>query len=534
MTKRFNDAAARPTTTNAPWWIWRGVQTRLIKWTHLILGGRKYTVELDPETETGFHSPDRKLISVNPEMFNKEKPETQLRCTQGLLFHEVGHARFTGCWPEQKDDILCNLVNILEDERMERCMSILFPGGTPALRLLGQLCYHQTKIDRADSDPRTAAITAALAWRWAHRFSTEKDMFAKMKMTAATQASWAKIKDLVEQSWQAPDTQTVIEIAVEILRILGLPKNSPELPESLKKLFGKDIPLERGRGASAAEATPTSIAEDSPGLDSLPEEEIDHRSGFGKSVTKPVSYIDLENKAKPIAQQIIDILKEVQPFIKTLADANSGRFKFRLEQRDYTRPFARRILPNRQPRSLALYVLVDWSSSMDYSAGDVRLALMALNLACAAVHIPHEITFFGADRDAAPVDQIEIIKRFDEHGDWPKALLAGYSPSAGNEFLFRGLDKAMDELERRPERDRVILIIHDGQPVWRGPEGSDWDLSLQRLAAAERLGLKPIGIYMGTSDSDAERIAKLFKNLVTTDSKHLAEKLGHMLVSLGG
>ena len=105
----------KKTTLTAPWWIWRSVQQRLIKWTLLLLGGRKYTVDLTTRIDTGAHYPDLHKIEVNPEMFPKQPPDVQFRCTQGLLFHEVGHARFTGAWPEQKDNILRDLVNSLEN-----------------------------------------------------------------------------------------------------------------------------------------------------------------------------------------------------------------------------------------------------------------------------------------------------------------------------------------------------------------------------------------------------------------------------------
>ena len=39
-------------TLTAPWWIWRSVQTRLIKWTLLLLSGRKYVVELTTKIDT--------------------------------------------------------------------------------------------------------------------------------------------------------------------------------------------------------------------------------------------------------------------------------------------------------------------------------------------------------------------------------------------------------------------------------------------------------------------------------------------------
>ena len=66
------------------------MQKRLIKWTLLLLGGRKYAVELTTRIETGAHYPDLKRIEVNPEMFKRESIDVQFRATQGLLFHEVG------------------------------------------------------------------------------------------------------------------------------------------------------------------------------------------------------------------------------------------------------------------------------------------------------------------------------------------------------------------------------------------------------------------------------------------------------------
>ena len=79
-------------TSDRPWWIWRSVQTRLIKWTLLLLNGRKYVVELTTKIDTGAHYPELKRIEVNPEMFPRESVDVQFRATQGLLLHEVGHA----------------------------------------------------------------------------------------------------------------------------------------------------------------------------------------------------------------------------------------------------------------------------------------------------------------------------------------------------------------------------------------------------------------------------------------------------------
>ena len=50
---------------NAPWWIWRPVQTRLTKWTSALLRGTRYTVRLTPEG-TGYHDREGKVIQANP------------------------------------------------------------------------------------------------------------------------------------------------------------------------------------------------------------------------------------------------------------------------------------------------------------------------------------------------------------------------------------------------------------------------------------------------------------------------------------
>ena len=118
---------------------------------------------------------------------------------------------------------------------------------------------------------------------------------------------------------------------------------------------------------------------------------------------------------------------------------------------------------------------------MRSSAPGVKLALMALHLAMTHLAIPHAITFFGAGRDAAPHERLETIVSFNDRSEWPKALIAGYEPSAGNEYLFAALDRAIADLHDRPERDKIIIVCSDGQPVWSGREGRDWDLSIARV-----------------------------------------------------
>jgi hypothetical protein len=58
------------------------------------------------------------------------------------------------------------------------------------------------------------------------------------------------------------------------------------------------------------------------------------------------------------------------------------------------------------------------------------------------------------------------------------------------------LDRAIDDLQSRPERDKIILCVHDGSPVWSGREGRDWDLSIVRVKIAEKKGIRVIGLFL--------------------------------------
>jgi hypothetical protein len=516
-------------TLTAPWWIWRSVQTRLIKWTLLLLGGRKYTVELTSDVETGEHSPDLKRIRVNPEMFAREASDSQFRATQGLLFHEIGHALFTDAWPEQKDNVLCELVNMLEDQRIENCMCIAFPGGAPALQLLGDLAYRDLR--GAESKPEYKALQACLAWRWAHTRTDEREMFKRLSMIRDEVARdrWAKVKPLVEAAWIAPDTQEVIRLARDILTHLGIAESVP--PRGFKGVSRDGIPAGRDPDQPVLPA-PVGPVIDGPGLDGLPRESREHHSGAGRSWSRPQPYIALEDAARPLAQRIIETLQEPRPNVRPRADATSGRYSYRLEERDWERPFQKRADLGRAPRSLALYLLVDWSSSMRSSANGVKLAMMALHLATEQLRLPHAITFFGAGRDAAPRERIETIVAFNDRGEWPKALIAGYEPSAGNEYLFAGLDLAIADLQSRPERDKIIICAHDGQPVWSGREGRDWDLSIARVKMAEQKGIRVIGLFLGEGEEELRKMKLLFPRLIVTAPEWLPEKLGSMLISL--
>ena len=111
-------------------------------------------------------------------------------------------------------------------------------------------------------------------------------------------------------------------------------------------------------------------------------------------------------------------------------------------------------------------------------------------------------------------------------------MIAGYEPSAGNEYLFAALDRAISDLQARSERDKIILCVHDGSPVWSGREGRDWDLSVARVKQAEQKGLKVIGLFLGEGEEELRKMKLLFPRLIVTEPERLPEKIGGMLISL--
>ena len=104
---------------------------------------------------------------------------------------------------------------------------------------------------------------------------------------------------------------------------------------------------------------------------------------------------------------------------------------------------------------------------------------MTIYLAAVKLGIPIGIAYFGEDNfytgdSPLPPDQITVEQTVVEvaplsldNDEAPKALIAGYTGWSCEEYLDWGLRKAEAELRTRPERLRVLLIIHDGEPVFR-------------------------------------------------------------------
>jgi hypothetical protein len=506
------------------WWLWRDTQNRLIQWGHALLQGKAYTIQLSPDGQT-FNDAHNQIIQVNPQMFSGLEVEKQFRLTQGLLAHEVGHALFSNAWPDQEDNLLCEMTNILEDGRIENALSIYYPGIGPVIEKLNDRMLKSVppKIC-TDLPAEMQAYTCCLVWRWACGQISETKMLDRLHVSADARMLWDKVKPLVEVAWKARETKKVIEIAREILNLLDLKKE--QVPSRLPGM-SSNIPRERSGEVKSFPNGPSEI-QPGPGMGSTADMPV-YQDHF--SLPKP--YIDLENRAAPFARQLADSLKVPTPAVRLGPHEYAGRFNARQDLRTPETPNLARLVRGDAARSLALYVLVDRSGSMCEVDADVRLAMMIIYLAATSLEIPIGITYFGAaDHLESPDRVFELTPVRSTVSEEVKALIAGFEGVTGAEFLNWGLLLAEKILAQRPERNKVLVVIHDGKPVYKGEDGDDWELSCTHLRRLDSQLITTFGIYLGTNPEDQAPLKILFPRMIITSGKDLPEKLGALLRGL--
>ena len=411
--------------------------------------------------------------------------------------------------------------------------------------------------------PTDSVLACCLAWRWAHSRDGEDTMLSRLNVSPTGRRLWQDVRALVEKSWTAPDTASVIEIARQILEKLSLGTN--DLPEGWEFGMGDEEdsddddydyydddefgegddempPPIVGRHIEAADPDPDAAKSlpkspyegEQPGKGTDIDEDDLPDTGGDKFVSA-APYTDLENQVAADANRLAEALKMPNPRVRTSAHAWRGRYSFRQELRTPDTPNRVRSLIGKSSRDVVIYVLVDRSGSMSSIEDQVQRALMTLYLASTRVGVPIGITYFGdngragRERETFTFEVTPVSARPDE---LVKAYIAGYRGATGAEYLHWGLMDAKDALTGRREKRKFLLVIHDEEPVYKGSLGNDREMSKEDVSSLERLGITPIGIFLG-QEAWAGRLAEIFPRLVIVeDAKTLPNKLGDMLRSL--
>ena len=558
------------------WWQWRTASRRLEVWLKAILGGTWYAVHFDDrfpypggQSETG-----RKIV-LNPAAWPSLVFETWRRaldrgqvtpwlgeidnladfqwlCCKAVAAHEVGHARYSGSPPE--GNLLARLDNTLDDQRVERGMTRLYPVLGAYFNLAGDAVWlAQLATDPTDDSP-FQVLGAALLWRWEH---DRPEWTSKICLSETNRERWERVRPLVEAAWDAPTPEEVIEAAREILRILELPEDlpEPEIPEWLQELLRllADA-MKEARGAADGEperlparhaATPDGKKGGAPPLLSEDAESVGGHVPSDNNPARPhidpEEYGYLEDAARPTVARLVAALQLPQPD-HGLGFARRGRrLSVRRAVRDLPDPFRARSDPGDAPLDMVVDVLGDRSGSMgdtryhgeDRRLADVnwsvkicaaRLGVMMLHLALQELDTPHAIHLFD--------DHVAIKPEYDRSSEMVKGLIAAWQGETGEENVSVSMEAQIPKLLARPEPLKVMLILHDGHPV-AGSEkyGSDAE-GICVLQDRYKQQIWFIGVYLGTRARDIELMRSLFPHLVACEPEHFADHLGRLLRQL--
>ena len=163
-----------------------------------------------------------------------------------------------------------------------------------------------------------------------------------------------------------------------------------------------------------------------------------------------------------------------------------GRYNFRKEVCTSDAPFLLTQSSDLLVHNLALYLLVDRSGSMCNIEEPVCLVLMSLYLAANELEIPAGLAFFGANYEHSEKRLLEVTSPVLRVSKATKALIAGFNGvRTHNKLLSWSLLKAEEALCLRPERCKVLLVIHDGDSVYKGADGNDLALNQTYVSRLE-------------------------------------------------
>ena len=369
-------------------------------------------------------------------------------------------------------------------------------------------------------------VAAALQYRWAYRLGRP----LRGELSTINREHWEKVRPLVEKAWVAATSTEVDRIARRIVRMLDLKEH--ELPARVVAQSDRCGGARR-RNDAAEERSPRPPRPMREG--EMPEgrsEPFDgellpegHREGSGSYRIEPKPYAELEERAAPMARELIEELAlEPTPDEPEPAE-RGGRLSVRQYLRDRERPFLVRHDESPEPPRLALRVVVDHSTSMNQRrSGRTRMESVAegsmmLHLACAALGLDHQVAVTPQQATLADPSS----------GEGGKALIAGMVPAlTGWEDVSVAVSRHSTELIESAAAIRIILVLHDGYP-------NDGEVA-KKLCLDLRGKVEVIGILLDPDDATRAAMGDIFgaDRLVACRANELPKKLAAMLRSIRG
>jgi len=511
-----------------PWYEWRNVRERLITFGRAVQGVSPYRVVIEPDgckCPSGYCSFARREIAANPRLFART-PEEQYQLTKAILVHEAGHRRFTT--PANLTPVVHWVANVLEDERVEGQMCELFAGVRWLVRELARALYEESPTLDEGSDSPGQVVAHMLQLRWARRTGLP----VKGGLSPENLERWHKVDPLVYGAWEAETSEVVHERAAEIVRLLSL--EEPEIPQWVREIMDRLGPVE-GERAEGDVAERTTVGRHGPRESKEGDEEPEPfdgdvpphqgREGAGREAIEPQPYLQLEERVAPLATELIEELSwEERPDAPEPAE-RGGRFAMREYLRDRERPFLAEEGRLRAPPTLALKVIVDHSTSLNYRSGDrtrmesIAEAVMALHLVCLELGVRHQVLVTPQGLQIADLAS----------GERGKALIAGLVPAlCGYEDLGLALQTHALPMAGEPESIQLVLCLTDGACN---------DAELGKGVCRDLRGrVEVIGVLLDPDEYTREYVSDMFgeDRVIGCRSVELPRKLGNILRAIRG
>ena len=370
--------------TNQRWWNTPAVRKWAWELWRYYAWRPNYRLTLTTSEATAYVDMVNKQVVCNPE-YNYPPLELQSECRhlpkelrdfqadylESLIAHEAGHTHHSGTLPE---GLLGQLVNIIEDERMERLMCLDFPK-------LRQLFVMAADVDAAHAISGRGRGGDLIRGCLLHRFTWHHPTW-RFSPDGPDAVHWPEVRTILEGAWLAPTYEEVIQAAKDILALLGLPEVSPKREELSIFLEGSGLRL-KTRGSKlaspvAAEPDPDQDGEGDAGNDAEASDEDGPAEPCGSGSGRPVGAAPERPAIEAAEEEAAAALRaETEGQVRMLAGAirvkgqpdrtqssrDRGRFRADRYLTGSERPFDHKVGQQR-PAPTHLRIAVDISGSM--------------------------------------------------------------------------------------------------------------------------------------------------------------------------
>ena len=469
------------------------------------------------------------IITANPADLRLRPPDY----CRGLSLHEAAHAFMTRLWdivPQalHEDSAVHQLLNVIEDCRLERWLQIRLPGCVLWVRCYNDLLFGPmlvTSRERLEADPGAAFLIAILC-RWWHNRAPEH--LPESAQTALDEV-WPYIQLAIEATPPAecPDPEkTRVRYANHPVRVCYMGMDHGEQPapmelevrmaqhEMWEIVWRKILPVFRrllhesgsplGQLAEQMRQLRDFIQKRRCGQPSRQAGRASGQSATAKGGRQKGIFVWNELKQTDYHKALFRHHGAIEQITESLLRHMTAEVKMRYrghhrsgQRMDIRQAMQYEADPRRHDRlwqrmnqptrpDPAFVILADASGSMEGERAHATFdALVMLRESCLRLGLPLSILMFSSDT--------HLVQ------DWAEPSCASVLPSLcqlrnnpnGGTNLARALVEARDLLEELPQRHRHFWLLSDGEPENLDEARRQLGVLRQHASSITALGLGP-------------------------------------------